>query len=275
MALETVAGNLLAYKELEPDTFQHVDQVTTGRRIDFGLRNKWFYTADGQLYTAQKNRPLWAITREPQNVVLRDIDEAYGQLRSQGNYFPGVEAGRASFGHEDTVVVDLRELGLVAGSGGEYGHFVIDPRAANNLSSEQRRAAQRIYGPDEDNFGLNMEMFAEAGITPCVFVLMPEYVQVALGNNGKEFLGRASWLGYFSDYSGFVASGRDVVVYVALRGVRRVVREADAPQNQGPQALQETGLSPTMEEILAVSRPHVPDFGWKQFRGEIGKLNKR
>lgn len=38
MELENVAGSLLAYKELEPGTVQHVDQLTTARRTNPRLR---------------------------------------------------------------------------------------------------------------------------------------------------------------------------------------------------------------------------------------------
>lgn len=271
MALENVTGNLLAYKELESGTFQHVDQLTTERRTNLGLRSQWVYTADGELYTVQKKGHLWAITREPQNLVLQNIDEAYRQLTSQGNYFPEAEAGRVSLDHEDTVVVDLKGLKLEKDND-QFGHFVVNPKVVKKLNSEQRKAAQRIYGPGEENFGLNMEMFAEAGKTPSVFVLMPDYVQATLRSNDKKFLGRASWLDMFYNYSYFLANVRDVGNRGALRGVRKIA-EGDAPENKVPQ---ETRVEkPTMEEILAVSRPHVPEFGWNQFQAEIGKLYKQ
>ena len=286
MALETVTGNLLAYKELEPGTFQHVDQITTERRDNRGLRDRWFYTADGELYTVQKRKHLWVITREPQNLVLRNIDEADRQLTSEGNYFPDAEAAKISLEHEDSVVIDLKGLRL-ARDNDQYGHFAVNPRAVKKLNPEQRRAAQRIYGPDEENFGLNMEMFAEAGKTPYVFVLTPDYVQGALRNNDQKFLGRASWLNYFNN--DFYVDVRYVDSRYALRGVRRVIAEAlplqshersdlsDAPKNDVPQAPQEMGKvrSPTMDEILAVSQTHVPEFGWEQFQIEIGKLYKQ
>ncbi len=254
MALENVTGNLLAYKELEPGSLQHSDQLTTERRTNHGLINRLFYTADGELYTVQKKGHLWAITREPQNLVLQNIDEAYRQLTGQGNYFPNAEAALASLKHADTVVVDLKGLKLVKDND-HYGHFVVDPKKVKKLNSEQRRAAQRIYGSDEESFGLNMEMFAEAGITPYVFVLRPDYVQDTLRSNNKGFLGRASWLCDFYLNSGFDADGRSVYYRGALRGVRRKgVAVGDAPENEVPQAPQETERlrSPTMEEILAI-----------------------
>ena len=224
MALETVTGNLLAYKELEPGTFQHVDQITTERRDNRGLRNQWLYTADGELYTVQEGKHLWAITREPQNLVLENIDEAYRQLTGQGNYFPDVEAAKTSLEHEDSVSVNLEGLKLVKYNY-QYGYFVVDPKAVKKLNSEQQRAAQRIYGPDEESFGLNMEMFAKAGKTPYVFVLMPDYVQGTLRDNNEKFLGRASWLVNFSYNSNFIANDRNVNNHNALRGVRRVIAE--------------------------------------------------
>ena len=276
MTLENVTGNLLAYKGLEPGKFQHVDQLTTERRTNHGLRNQYFYTADGELYTVQERNHLWVITREPQNLILENIDEAYRQLTRQGNYFPDTEAAQASLKHKDSVVVELKGLKLKKDSD-QYGHFVVDPKAVKKLNSEQRKAAQRIYGPDEENFGLNMKMFAEAGKNPCVFVLMPDYIQGTLRSNDKKFVGRASWLNIFGSNSNFNANDRIVNNRGALRGVRCVIAEGDAPENEVPHAPQETERvrSPTMEEILAVSRTHVPEFGWERFQAEIGKLYKQ
>ncbi len=273
MVLENITGNLLEYKQLEPGTFQHVDQLTTERRTNHGLRSTWFHTADGELYTVQKNEHLWAITREPQNLVLQNIDEAYRKLIGQGNYFPDAEAAESSLKHKDSVVVDSKGLKLVKDND-QYGYFVVDPKALKKLNSQQRKAAQRIYGPDEENFGLNMEMFAEAGKTPYVFVLLQDYVQSELRSNDKKFLGRASWLDDFNLSSGFFAFVRNVYDRVALRGVPRVVTEGDAPKNDVVLPPSQKTATPTMEKILAASQTHVPIAGWEQFRAEIEKLYK-
>lgn len=252
MALENVTGNLLAYKELEPGSLQDGDKITTERRTSHKLRDRSFYTGDGELYTVQEKECLWAITREPQNLVLQNIDEAYKQLTGQGNYFPEAEAGRVSLNHEDTIVVDLKGLELVKNND-QYGHFVVNPNAVKKLNSEQKKAAQRIYGPDEDNFGLNMEMFAEAGKTPYVFILLPDYVQDTLRRNDEEFLMRASWLVSFNYNSNFNALGCGVNGHLALRGVRRVIAAGDIPENEVPRVPQETesvGNLP-LEDILA------------------------
>lgn len=251
MVLENITGNLLAYKELEPDTFQHSDQLTTERRTNLELRTDSFYTADGELYTIQKGKILWVITREPQNLVLQNIDQAYSKLTQAENYFPNVEPARLSLAHPDTVVVDIKRLKLVKDNK-EYGHFEVNPKKVKKLNSQQRMVAQRIYGPDEDNFEQNMEMFAEAEKVPYIFVLLPSYVQSTLGENGKEYLGRASWLLLFNGDSLFIADGRGVDDHIRLRGVRReVVAVGDAPKNETivPPVPQET--RPSMDEIIA------------------------
>ena len=150
---------------------------------------------------------------------------------------------------------------------------MVDPKAVKKLNSEQRKAAQRIYGPDEENFGLNMDMFAEAGKTPYVFVLIPDYVQSTLRNNHKNFLGRASWLNYF--YSSFNANGRNVGDRNALRGVRRVIAAGDAPKNKlVPSAPQETGIvgQLQLEDILACLGDDVAISVKPVIEGRIRKL---
>ena len=61
-----------------------------------------------------------------------------------------------------------------------YGHFVIDPKRVKRLNSQQKITAVRLFGPDQENFGKNMEMLAETGESPWVFALMPDYVQHTL-----------------------------------------------------------------------------------------------
>jgi len=102
-------------------------------------------------------------------------------------------------------------------------------------------------------------------------------VQGNLRDNHKKIVGRASWLNSFSNNSDFGAFGRGVDIHNALRGVRRVIAEGDAPKKEVPQTPQETERvrSPTMEEILAASRTHVPEFGWEEFQAEIRKLYKQ
>lgn len=200
--LVTIEGNLLdAYNQLQPGTMLHVDQLTTERRTNNELRKLGFYTADGELYSSQ----FWAITRQPQNLILKHIDKPFTQFRTNGNYLPNSEEALASVQHPDTVVIDPHGLRLIKDYD-ECGHFVVDPRNPKNLNSQQELAAMRIFGPDEENYGKNLEMFAEAGKTPWVFVLMPDYVQNSLKQKNAEYLARASWLFHFDFNSRFNAS---------------------------------------------------------------------
>lgn len=223
MTLETITGNLLAYKELKRGTFQHVDQLTAERITNLELRDQKCYTADGEMYTVQRRETLWAITRELQNLVLRNIDEAYPQLTIRGNYFPAAEEAQASLEHQDTVVIEVNGLSLVEyGKYGclKFGHFMVDPKKVKELNSQQKLAAQRIFGPDEDSFGQNMEMFAEAGKLPLVSVLRPDYVQDALHKTDKKYLELASWLYHFNNNSIFFADDHQVDIPGCLRGLK-------------------------------------------------------
>ncbi len=274
MVLENVTGTLLAYKELEPGTFQHSDQLTTERRTNHGLRNQAFYTADGELYTVRRNNNLWAVTRLPQNLVLSDLDEAYRQLtrRStyQSNYLPSPEKAKQALSHEDTVIVEHEGLELER-SGDKYGYFMLDPKQVKKLNSEQRRAAQRIFGPDSDSFDQNMEMFARAQKILHVFVLMPEYVRRVLKKSGQRFLMQASSLSYFRNSSNFYANEDYIYDLCALRGIRKITEASrkevtngaeqsdlsGALKNGVPPAPQETGLESsgvvTLERMLKTS----------------------
>ena len=243
MALESIPGDLRAYAQLKPESMLHGYELTNERRtcpdekIRAELRNNPFYTADGQLYTTKKIDVLWGITLRAQNLVLQHLADAYRQLTQNRNYFPPAAEAKVSFKHKDTMVVDLKGLKLVKDND-EYGHFVLDPQKVKKLNSEQKRAAVRLFGPDEENFGLNMEMLKKEGKTPLVFALMPSYVQQTLKANNAQYLGRASWLNSFNVNSYFSASGRDVNDHARVRGVRREeeARSAAALKNAVPSA---------------------------------------
>ena len=150
-------------------------------------------------------------------MVLGNIAEAYLQLTGSGNYFPDAKMAQASLDHADTVVVELKGLKLVKYND-EYGYFVVNPKDIKKLDSEQRNVVQRVYGPDENSLGLNMEMFAKEGITPNIIALLPEYAQDKLERQDKKFLARVSWLNDLNDNWDFVADGRSVNNQYTLRG---------------------------------------------------------
>lgn len=221
MMLENVSGNLQnVYQQFQPDTMLHIDELTYRRRTSPELRNLWFYPADGHLYTIdEEGRVMWGITRRPQNLVLTHINEAYAQLTANGssipNYIPNTEEAIDCFKHDDTTHIDLNELKLKPICGRESGYFVVDPK--RNLEEERnlerRRAMMRIFGPDEQNYCKNMEMFAEAGINPYIFALMAGYVKHRLRQNSArngQYLARASCLGNFRYSSNFDAGWNNV-----------------------------------------------------------------
>ena len=228
MTLETFDGNLKkAYAQIQPGSMLHVDQLTNERRLNpitesgEDLRGQYFYTADGNLYTVRQGEVLWGITREPQNLILQNIGEASHRLTKNGNYFPNAEEAASSFDHLDTVKVDvwgleLREMEYTQ----EYGFFVINPGKVKELNDEQKLAATRIFGPDENNFGQNMEMFSRVDKSPYILVLMPDYVGNVLKNNNKEYLARASRLGSYSNPN-FYAYDSELDFHHRIRGVRK------------------------------------------------------
>ncbi len=242
MALETITGNLRdAYKQLQPGTMLHVDQLTNERRLNpitetgEDLCKQSFYTADGNLYTVnRRGRVIWGITREPQNLLLQNIAEAFHQLTQKGNYFLSLLEAEARLKHDDTILVEVEGLDLVGDGNKEFGYFVVDPKKVKKLNPKRKLVVTRIFGPDEDSFEQNMEMFAQAGKVPLVFALRPDYVKNTLKNNDTEYLARASWLYDFVNDSSFDANDRIVYGNNRVRGVRRIGAAAGDAQNQGP-----------------------------------------
>ena len=266
MQLETLTGDLRTYRQLEKGTFQHADQLTAERRTNPELRGQWIYTADGNIYGKEKRKDIWAITREPQNLVLQNLEQAFADLTNPliNNYFPDSAKAKKALRHPDTVIVDVKGLELEKDSV-EYGHFVVDPKNVKRLNSQQNLAVLRIFGPDEANLAQNMETFAQAGKSPYVFVLLPSYVNGTLASHGMKYLGRASWLG---DDISFYANSRSINLHDRLRGVRRGVAAGDAPKNQVPSDPREE----LVRNVLEVGREFIhPNF----FKDYEAKLKQR
>ena len=96
MALENITqvqGNLKdSFKQLQPETIQHSDEITTARREDKDLRNKWFYTANHSLFKTEQKKGIWYFGRLETNPIFKNIEEAYKQLVQDSNYLPSEEA---------------------------------------------------------------------------------------------------------------------------------------------------------------------------------------
>ena len=222
-----IPGNLKdAYTSAVPGTLRHVDELMNERRTHpvtpegNNLRDLWFYTGDGLLYFMERQTPKLAITREPDNLVLRHMDDAFTQLTTTGNYHPDIQEVDTAIKSASTLVVDLTKLKL-EGNGKEWQYMVVSTSDYDTLNDEQRTFAERVYGQGAD-FIANMQMLKDARINKTkIFVLNPKYVRDDVQNT---HLGRASWLSNFDSYFHFNADGRYVSNRYALRGVRREVR---------------------------------------------------
>ena len=224
--LENILGNLPeAYALVDPETMLHSDELQLERLTNRELRNLSFYTADGNLYDVHEGKARLSITRRDHNSVLRNINDAFAQLTSSGNYHPKREEALEAIAAESTVSIDLTQLRL-QGDGKEWGYLAIPTQNYGTLSPEERKLAERVHGSG-DAFVHVMKMLADANIKETrVYVLNPEYVQKE-AQEGP--LGRASWLYGFVNYSYFDAFVRGIYDYYRLRGVRRRVASVSEP----------------------------------------------
>lgn len=263
MELESIVGDLRAYKQLEPGTFQHSDQLTAERRTNHDLRDQYFYTADGEIYFMKDNNPMLAITRESHNPVLNNVDEAFTQLTQEGNYHINQEEAETAISAEDTEVFDLTKLNLFGGNS-EYQYLTVSTsvKGYEELNSEERQLAERVYGQG-DKFAEAMKMFADASIEETrIYVLNPEYVQKEATDS---FIGRASWLYDFGDDSDFDANYRDIDIHNRLRGVRASEASTETPEGR---------TAPTFEQVIALAQSYVPPVCKDKFTTELQKLYK-
>ncbi len=224
MALETIVDNLRnGYKQLQPGTMLHVDQLMKERRTNSKLRDQSFYTADGELYflRGKKKTPTLAITREKDNLVLRHLMGAFTKLTTTDNYRPDVQEAQQSIDAPETVLIDLTKLRL-QGDEAKWRYLGISTteyhRLFRRLNPEERKLTERVYGQG-DEFGLSMALLKGAGISEArIYVLNPVYVK----KEAKQGpLGRAPWLDDFGRNSSFDSYDRSVGGSNRLRGVRR------------------------------------------------------
>ena len=214
--LENLEGNLKdAYVLAEPGTVLHADELMNEQRTNDSLCGVPFYTADGNLYFIRDGKPFWAITREPENLVLRHLDAAFPQLIQSNNYYPDPAEAAEALVADDTILIDVSQLGL-GGTGNEGCYLAINtaPEGYPQLNAEGRKAAERVFGSGED-FVQNMQMLRDARIRETkIYLLNPAYIA---RHASQRILGRGSWLGSFS----FIGVDRDIGDLARLRGVRR------------------------------------------------------
>jgi len=142
--VETLEGNLRdAYQLAVPGTVMHADELMNERRTNAALRGLPFYTADGNLYFMRDGKPFWAITREPENLVLRHIDTAFPLLTQNNHYYPDPEEAEEAIAAADTLLIDVSQLRL-EGNDNEWRRLAINtsPKWYNQLKAEERKGAE-------------------------------------------------------------------------------------------------------------------------------------
>ncbi len=267
--IENIPGNLRdAYKQAVPGTLKHVDELMRERRTNPKLRELWFYTPDGNVYSRDGKTPTLRITREPVNPVLNHIDDAVDEIVNTGNYkvlpadFEAVKAAA------DTVTIDLTQLGL-QGDDNEWRYLAVNTsKAITKYSDKQQKLLRRVFGPTDEDYNANMKMLRESPQQieeTRVYVLNPQYVQ----EQAKESpIARASWLDDFGSGSSFGADVRDLDGN-RLRGVRRRASDSElqgtagAPKNVGvPPARQEIAENPVLENRIKASLERKEAFDY-------------
>lgn len=220
MALETITSSLAeGYKQLKPGTFRTSAELTTARRTNEDLRDRWFYSANFSMYEIEDGEAVFYFGGREKNPILDNIDEACEQLIKKGNYQVRARDRKAVLDSVDsgqTLRFVLSELALKEDTfNSEFDFFEIDTEDCDRLNPSQRALAEGIYDRG-DAFVENMKMFKDAGISKTrVYVLNPDYVNRHMGN---DEVARASGITGINYNSIFFTLGRDVEVLFALRG---------------------------------------------------------
>jgi len=286
--LENLEGNLkVAYKQAVPGTLLHADQLNQARMTDATLRNKWYYTPDGEVYSVDDGVETWRVTREASNPVLNHIDEAFPQLLSTGNYKVSETDFAAVKAAADTLTVKIADL-MLQGDNSEYGFIQVRTKDGLVWTGKKDWRGREVYESANatqnaviNRFGFTQEYLGllhdrkKNEIRDIevirIFALKPDYVKEA-AKDGP--MGRASWLYYFYSSSIFYADGHSISNDGRLRGVRReVIAEGDALKNKVPCAPQEVRLA-TMDEIRKYSAPFVPELLRAQYEAGLNSLGK-
>lgn len=211
MKFENIEGDLKeAYLQCKKGTMLHVDELMTERLTNAELRDKWFYTADGNVYFVKDGVPYWAITREKDNPILQNINEAFTQLVDNHNYVLTPKQLASVLKSKETMVFNLNQLDLKERNS-EWSFLDID-----TSNFKKSKLLVRIYGK---NVSKVMKCLKDNKISSTrIYVLNPKYV---MEKAKYAPLGRASWLDNFSSGSYFGAIDRSVGNHSCVRGVRR------------------------------------------------------
>jgi len=210
---ETIGGNYRSFFKLIPGTRRHVDELWKDRLVVPRLRYQWFWTADGAIYFMRDGKPYFALTRENQNPLFKNLDVACKQLLNTRDYRVPDKDLESALADPSTEVFDLDGLNLNFYSD-EYPYLKLstaNPRL-DSLNEDERRLVDRVYGKGDD-FDKVMAMLAERKLsTSRVYVPNPSYVREYASAGAIR---RASWL---LD-SNFDADGHNFNNHFCLSGV--------------------------------------------------------
>ena len=291
--LEVITGDLRAYAQLVPGTFQHWDELSAAQINDASLRTQGFYVADYPQYHLEKGKPLLALARHtkthPNNLVLNHLfdskNSSYEQLVNNNNFFPDLDEARAILQAADTLITGLRDLRL-SGTETEYRYLAIC------TADGYVKVGDRYHRPT----GIEQELILRAGYTEQfldvlkneynisetkLYVLAPDYV---VNVAGEKFVGRAAWRGDFGIIANSLAIDHGIGSHGGLFGVRRGasvsepgVAVGDASENiispSVPSVPSETRFL-TVEEVLVLSKPYIPSSCWSQWQEDLQKKFK-
>ncbi|MFA6461769.1 MAG: hypothetical protein WCV90_05855 [Candidatus Woesearchaeota archaeon] len=255
-SLELIQGDLRAYAQLEPGTFQTAAQSTKARMTEHDLCKVWLYCANGNAYHSQKGKSiLWGITPEEYNLILTHLfdekDSSFDQLVQKGNFIPN--SAESDIAMEHAVISDISQFRL---QGDDATYRYLEIRTADGYVRDGKK-----FKPQNNHealslleLGFNEEYLNFLRDNPIrniettrLYVLNPAYVRKEA--EGGKTLWRASWLNNFDVNSNFNARGRDIGGNGRLRGVRRVVAEGDsAPAGAD---VKKREIVHTLDEVLA------------------------
>src|SRR3989344_4494755 len=137
--------------QIDVSTIQSAAKIMADRKKDEDLRNKWFWTADSNLYRVEKDQAVLYLGELDTNLVFRNLDEAVAQLLQTQNYHPNkqdINSVVQSARQDKTLRVRLSDLGLQV-ENNEFCYYKIDTANYANsvkdggLNKSQRKVAEQ------------------------------------------------------------------------------------------------------------------------------------
>lgn len=231
--LETRIGEIAkTVLQFDPSTIQHSDEIMKARRLEENEKEKvdlmrlWYSTPDYFMYTNDGKEVSVYIGRGSTNPIFNNIEEAITQGMTTGKYIVKKEDMEAIKNSDSTLKFGFRDLELKKDSlrlGGvdilqQCCYISIDTTDYHEkLNKGGKMVTERFFGKGHD-LDKNMDLLKQNGVKKtCVEFLAEDYVKKIVPKDGAiALIGNILGLG---NNSRFLASGRNVNDYSALRGV--------------------------------------------------------